>query len=191
MNTHTNREEWLNTAVAELRPIFDAVNFPLPSLIRVTCGFPSSRARANNAFIGEHWSPAASNDNHHEILISPVVDDPVQVFATLVHELCHAATDGHGHDRVFTRCARSLWLEGKATATSAGDEFRANFSNLLESLGTYPHARLNIEAIRRKQSTRMLKAACPACGYTVRLSKSWADQGLPVCPADSNQFVLS
>ena len=94
---HTNREEWLNAAVEELRPIFDSVNNPLPDAIRVTCGFPSSRARANNAFIGEHWSPAASNDNHHEILISPVVDDPLQVFATLVHELAHAATDGDGH----------------------------------------------------------------------------------------------
>jgi ribosomal protein L37E len=188
---HSNREEWLKTAVEELRPIFDAVNFPLPDRIRVTCGFPSSRARANNAFIGEHWSPAASTDDHHEILISPVVDDPLQVFSTLVHELCHAATDGHGHDRVFLKCARSLWLEGKPTATVAGDAFKANFSNVIESLGAYPHARLNIEAIRKKQSTRMLKAVCPDCGFTVRLSQAWADKGLPVCSADNNQFVLA
>lgn len=188
---HSNREEWLKTAVAELRPVFDAVSFTLPEKIRVTCGFPSSRARANNRFIGEHWSPAASNDNHHEILISPVVDDPVQVFSTLVHELCHAATDGHGHDRVFARCARSLWLEGKPTSTVAGETFKQNFANLLESLGSYPHARLNIEALRKKQSTRMLKAVCPCCGYTVRLSQAWANQGLPVCPADQNVFVLA
>lgn len=190
MQTHSNREEWLNAAVEELRPIFDSINYPLPDLIRVTCGFPSSRARANNRFIGEHWSPKASTDNHHEILISPVVDDPLQVFSTLVHELAHAATDGDGHGARFVRCVRGLWLEGKPTATVAGETFKKNFANLLDSLGDYPHARLNIEAVRKKQSTRMLKAACPSCGYTVRLSQYWASQGLPVCPNDRNTLSL-
>ena len=187
---HTIREEWLNAAVEELRSIFDSNGFPLPERIRVTCGFPSSRARANNRFIGEHWSPKASTDQHHEILISPVVDDPVQVFATLVHELAHAATDGDGHGKEFTRCVRSLWLEGKPTATVAGDTFRKNFENLMAGLGEYPHARLNIEAVRKKQTTRMLKASCPSCGYTVRLSQYWANQGLPTCPNDRNTLSL-
>jgi len=191
MTIHSNREEWLKAAVEELRPVFDAVDFPLPDLIRVTCGFPSSRAKANNRFIGEHWSPAASTDNHHEILISPVVDDPLQVFSTLVHELCHAATDGHGHDKVFTKCARALWLEGKPTAAAGGDLFARNFADLLSALGAYPHSRLNIEAVRKKQTTRMLKAACPHCGYTVRLTQKWADVGLPECPADGHLLVLS
>lgn len=187
---HSNREEWLKTAVAELRPIFNSISFSLPDKIRVTCGFPSSRARASNRFIGEHWGPAVSADGHHEILISPVIDDPIQVFATLVHELAHAATDGHGHDRVFLKCVRSLWLEGKPTATVAGDAFKQNFHDLLESLGAYPHAKMNIDALRKKQSTRMLKASCPACGYTIRLTKTWADQGLPTCPNDGRLFVL-
>jgi len=187
---HSNREEWLKAAVDELRPVFQSVEFPLPGKIRVTCGFPSSRARANHRHIGEHWSPSASSDGHHEILISPVVDDPLKVFSTLVHELCHAATDGHGHDSVFTKCARSLWLEGKPTATFAGDTFTENFANMLESLGHYPHASLNVGANKKTQSTRMLKATC-SCGYTVRLTKKWADIGLPYCPVEGNQLVLS
>jgi len=187
---HTIREEWLNAAVEELRPIFDSNGYPLPERIRVTCGFPSSRARANNRFIGEHWSPKASSDKHGEILISPVVDDKVQVFATLVHELAHAATDGDGHGKKFVKCVRSLWLEGKPTATVAGDTFKTNFSNLMAGLGDYPHARLNIEAVRKKQTTRMLKAFCPSCGYTVRLSQYWANQGLPTCPNDRNTLSL-
>jgi hypothetical protein len=36
----------------------------------------------------------------------------------------------------------------------------------------------------------MLKAVCPACGYTVRLTKKWADLGLPLCHQDGEQFVL-
>ena len=92
----TTRAEWLTQAVSELRPLFDAVKFPLPANIRVTCGFRSRHARARNRFVGEHWSGKASEDGTHEILISPVEDDPIEVFAVLVHELAHAATDGDG-----------------------------------------------------------------------------------------------
>ena len=186
----TTREEWLTQAVSELRPLFDAVKFPLPANIRVTCGFPSRRARARNKFIGEHWSGAASEDDTHEILISPVEDDPVEVFAVLVHELAHAATDGDGHGAKFKRCVRALWLEGKPTATRPGAKFRDEYTPLIESLGAYPHARLNVGVNAVKQSTRLLKAHCPTCGYTIRLSDKWVRQGLPVCPVDNELFVL-
>lgn len=68
----STREDWLNQAVEELRPVFDANGFPLPANIRVTCGFPSRHARSLNRAIGEHWSDKASSDGTHEILISPV-----------------------------------------------------------------------------------------------------------------------
>ena len=42
----------------------------------------------------------------------------------------------------------------------------------------------------KKQSTRMLKAECPECGYTIRLSKRWADMGLPSCPTDGAGLAL-
>jgi rubrerythrin len=41
-----------------------------------------------------------------------------------------------------------------------------------------------------KQTTRLLKAICPVCGYTVRVTKRWAEIGLPICPEDTEQFVL-
>jgi hypothetical protein len=92
MNTFTTREDWLAQAIAELRPVFSALNHPLPDSIRVACGFPSSNARsAKNRAVGEHWSAKASSDNTHEILISPVIDDPVRVLGILVHELAHAS----------------------------------------------------------------------------------------------------
>lgn len=186
----TTREEWLTRAVSELRPLFDSVNFPLPANIRVTCGFPSRHARARNRFVGEHWSGKASEDGTHEILISPVEDDPIEVFAVLVHELAHAATDGDGHGSLFKRCVRSLWLDGKPTATRPGLKFTEQFSPLIESLGAYPHARLNVGVNVTKQSTRLLKAYCPTCGYTIRLSDKWVRQGLPSCPVDNNVFVI-
>ena len=181
MTSNPNREDWLQQAVIELRPIFEANGFPLPDRIRVTCGFPSSKARSLHRAIGEHWSPSASSDNTHEILISPVVDDATEAFAILCHELAHAATNGDGHRGRFPECVRKLWLEGKPTATVAGDTFKINFAPVIDSLGNYPHSRLNINAERKVQGTRMLKAVCPACGYTIRLTSKWSQLGLPYC----------
>jgi ribosomal protein L37E len=190
MQTNQTREDWLQTATNEVRPLFAQVGFPLPDKIRVTCGFPSRKVRALNKAIGEHWSPSASNDNTHEILISPVEDDPFQVLGILMHELAHASTDGDGHGRKFGKCARALWLEGKLTSTVIGDAFKLNFAPILESLGAYPHAKLNVGHNVKVQSTRMLKAHCPSCGYTVRLSQKWANVGAPICPADRMTLLI-
>lgn len=185
-----SREDWLTQAVEELRPVFDANGYPLPDRIRVTCGFPSRHARSLNRAIGEHHSASASADGTHEILISPVESDPFEVFGILVHELAHSATDGDGHRGRFPPCVRRLHLGGKPSSTKITDRFRQEFQSLIESLGEYPHARLNVATNRKVQSTRMLKASCPACGYTIRLTKTWADQGLPSCPVDATTFVL-
>ncbi len=86
--TINNREDWLSAAVSELRPYFDAVCSPLPTNVRVSCGFPSNAKRSGA--IGECWADTASADATFEVLISPVLDDPLRVFDVLVHELCHA-----------------------------------------------------------------------------------------------------
>lgn len=183
-----NREAWLTALVSEIRPAFEAIGFPLPALIRVTCGFPSRHARSLNRAIGEHWSPSASSDGTHEILISPVEDDPVKVAAILFHELSHAAC-GNTHRGDFVAAVRMLHLEGKPTSTFAGQKFHDEWSALIDSLGPYPHAALRVGADRKVQSTRMLKACCPQCGYTIRLTAKWQALGLPICPVDGNQFV--
>jgi len=182
------REDWLNLAVESLRPLFESVGHPLPDKIRVTCGFPSRGGRG--AVIGEHHSPAASADNHHEIFITPKQDNPIEVMGILVHELAHAATDGDGHKGRFPALVKKLFLDGKPTHTVVGEQFKENLGPLTESLGAYPHARLNAEDKYKTQGTRLLKAYCPACGFTIRLTKKWADVGLPVCPVDNNQFTL-
>jgi hypothetical protein len=132
MNTFTTREDWLAQAIAELRPVYSALNHPLPDNIRVACGFPSSNARsAKNRAVGEHWSARASADQTHEILISPVVDDPIRVLGILVHELAHASTDGDGHKGRFPALVKALSLEGKPTATVEGERFKAEYQPLL------------------------------------------------------------
>lgn len=35
--------------------------------------------------------------------------------------------------------------------------------------------------LKRKQGTRLLKAYCGKCGYTVRVAKTWLEIGTPLC----------
>jgi len=198
--TQALREQWLNNAVTSVRGIFHANGFPIPDHVRVSCGFPSKRARSLYRNVGEHFSPDASEDATHQIFISPVLDDSVEVLGVLVHELSHAVT-GAEHGLAFKQCVRKVWLEGNPSATKVGVNFRTNFAPILDSLGIYPHAKLNVEGSYKPQGTRMLKAVCGTCvvhapdgtvksQYTIRVSKGWADKGLPTCQCGT-QFVLS
>jgi hypothetical protein len=192
MNTFTTREDWLAQAIAELRPVFSALNHPLPDNIRVACGFPSSNARsAKNRAVGEHWSAKASADQTHEILISPVIDDPVRVLGILVHELAHASTDGDGHKGRFPALVKALSLEGKPTATVEGEKFKAEYQPLLDDLGAYPHAKLNAGINRKTQGTRMLKAVALIAGIPFGCLPSGPAVGLPECPVDGTELILS
>lgn len=190
--TTTNREDWLSAAVSELRPFFDAVGAPLPANVRVTCGFPSNAKRSGA--IGECWADTASADQTFEVLVSPVLDDPLRVFDVLVHELCHATAGAMNHGINFQKVAGLMHLEAtsvkgwKATARAAS--FVPTFGSIIDSLGAYPHAALTMNS-KKVQTTRMLKAVCPSCGYTVRLTSKWAALGLPSCPVDSDTLNLS
>ena len=184
--SYSTREEWLTAAIEELRPVFDAVGKPVPQRIRPACGFPlgSKRSKA----IGQCWADTASADKSIEILISPVLDNPVAVFEVLVHELCHATAGAMNHGVNFQRVAASMGLKacgaGKESwkATKGDANFLPSYQAMIDGLGPYPHAALSFADARKTQGTRMLKACCPSCGYTVRLTQKWADQGLPTCP---------
>jgi hypothetical protein len=190
--TTSNREDWLSAAISELRPFFDAVGAPLPANVRVTCGFPSTAKRSGA--VGECWADTASADKTFEVLITPEIDDPVWVFDVLVHELCHTTAGAMNHGVNFKRVAAAMHLAPSAEkgwkATTRADSFIPTFGAIVDSLGAYPHGALTMSK-RKVQTTRMLKAVCPSCGYTVRLTAKWADLGLPSCPVDSDTLNLS
>ena len=186
LNKHTTREAWLNALTAELAPAFKLHGAPLPKKIRIAIGFTSSGARGKG--IGECWDSTASGDGAFEIQIRPDISDPLEIAAILTHELCHAAAGikaGHGKD--FKKIAVAMGLVGKMKATTGGPEFVKLTKQMLHNLGKLPHARLDTSAASRarpkKQTTRLLKAECEECGYTVRVSKKWLDDaGAPICP---------
>lgn len=178
------REEWLNEMVKKLHLMFEMKGYPLPEKLRVSCGWPHKGGLAKKKRrIGECWSPVASMDVTTEVFISPFLDNALEVAAVLVHELIHAAVGTRcGHKGDFKKLAVKMGLQGKMTATVAGEELAERLNVLCCEVGIYPHAQLDgLECPVKKQGTRLIKIVCPDCGYTCRTTQKWIEQGLPVC----------
>jgi hypothetical protein len=185
------REAWLNAAATELGGLFALNSLPLPSY-RVSCGFPSTGGtRSKNKTtmrLGECHSALNSADAHVEIYIHPELSDPVKVMEVLAHELCHAAVGvAEGHGAKFKRIANAIGLTGPMRSTVGSDAFKATIRPWIVDLGPYPHASLVLST--KKQSTRMLKAVCPTCSYSVRLTAKWAAVAMPLCANPSHNPV--
>lgn len=179
--TAATREAWLEAAVEALRPLFvQLAGVEMPEAVRVSCGFPGGGSARKR--IGECW-PTKASDGAAQMFISPLLADPVKVLATLAHEMIHAWDDcEHGHKAPFARVARAIGLEGKMTATVAGEELQAILADVAAELGPYPHAALKLSEKIKNQTTRMLKVECPACGYVCRTTAKWLEVGTPTCP---------
>lgn len=190
-----NRERWLNTAAKHIvaqfgdafRAQFGEDGFKHLEKTRISTGFPSVRGLSGKV-IGECWTSKASADESHHIFISPLLEEPVKVIATLAHELVHAADDGKNHHKgPFTRAVRAMGLEGKPTATVAGEEFTAWAKELIDEIGPYPHVGLKPTLQIKPQKTYMLKLECPGCGCIVRMTQKWLDEaGAPFCGTRSH-----
>lgn len=206
MSTKTQtREAWLESAIEAFRPRFEEVGMPLPEKIHVSVGFGAGSRRENNVILGQCWASCASEDKANHIFISPEIGDTARVLDVLIHELIHAADDCQsGHKGAFAEAATRLGLEGPMTSTKASVELAAEMICLAETLGQYPHGKLNTTTVRvktpvgpdgrtipthsgpGKQGTRMLKVYCAESGYTARTTRKWLDlYGAPFCPCHS------
>lgn len=164
-----NREQWLTQQAGEIAPLLQAAGKTLPQY-RITCGWPHGRKPG----AWQVWPASLSADGTVEIMISPAVADSGAVFAALAAALASAA--GASLDQV-----------GLDQTGAFSDD---RWLQILDAAGEYPHAAISL-AERPVQSTRMLKASCPQCGYTIRLTQKWAAQGLPACPVDKAELALA
>lgn len=163
-----NREQWLCVGRDEIAPLLAAAGYVLPPT-RITCGFPLGR----KAKIWQVWPAAASSDGTVEVLISPTISDAGTVFTVLLNALATAANAP----------PEAVGLD----ATGALSDMR--WFPIIEAQGEYPHAALRVGE-RPTQTTRMLKASCLTCGYTVRLTSKWAQVGMPDCPVHQSPLQL-
>ena len=175
---HETREQWLVNA-AELMAASLFTEEDMPDF-RVSCSFPDG---SKNKILGQCFDPSASADKTVEIIVTIMRDSRVEVLATLAHELIHAALGTkEGHGKNFRRVALRIGLTGKMTATVAGEDFKKWVWKNRHAMGLYPHKRI-IGGALKKQTTRMVKAECPECGYITRTSRKWInDIGAPHCP---------
>lgn len=180
------REQWLNQLTDALRLLFEDIARPLPTSIQVSIGWPSAGGTSQKRqVIGQCWSPHTDPKNPTHIFISPLLADPHEVGATLVHELCHAhlATPGHGAE--FKKMMKLVGLDGKATATHAGPELTLRLKDLIEKLPPLVHGQLRLierEAKDKPQTTRMLKCVCKDHpDYLVRASRKVITLAAPRC----------
>ena len=181
MLNRLTREGWLELAIDKLRPLFEQHGCTLPTNIRVTVGFTS---RGGKKAIGQVWADTASEGNFFEVFIHPSIPQ-VRALDVLVHELCHVGAGLKcGHKGKFKQLATAVGLQGKMTATTATPELIDKLNTL--DLPVYPHFVLNTDAestVPKKQTTRMHKASCSCCEYTIRISQKWIEEvGLPKCP---------
>lgn len=201
---HKTREAWLEAAVACITPLFEQHGYKVPPL-RVAFGWPVRGGLGKKKrVVGECWNKDAATDCVPQIFISPWLVEMVSldggVLPTLVHEIVHAVV-GHKekHNKVFGKCARAVGLEGKLTATHAGDALATKcIDEWSVALGEYPHARLDgLKEPSKKQGTRLLKAECrhehgeDICGYTCRITRKWLDEiGAPHCPMHGELSIV-
>ena len=128
MNTTiATREEWLNRAkdgmIETLFKQAGVEDTAQKTKIRVTCA-PTSY-RADSKVLGWCFGEGSSKDKTHEIIISSKVDDASRAMDILAHEITHAVVGLEaGHGLEFRALATKIGLEGKMTATVAGEEFK-------------------------------------------------------------------
>lgn len=193
------REDYLQAFVARLRPLFGAIGVEIP-VVRCSCSFPF---RGGRRVIGQCF-PGSMSDGIPQIKISPVLDDPVIVAATLVHELVHACRPGAGHGPPFRAIAIPLGLVGPMRSTTAGTELTTRLQAIASNLGPYPHAAINLGALQgtgpeseprvadgpRRQVGRLIKVFCPEHGYPARVTRVWLKTlGPPSCPCGRQMVV--
>jgi hypothetical protein len=184
------REQWLYEVADALYPEFTDRNYGNRPAVRFGVGHPSTGARGKR--VGECYDSRASKDLLHEIIISPKLDDSVEVAGVVAHELCHAYLQSYfpdencGHGKKFKKLATSIGLTGKMRSTVPGEAFTRFLQPVLGTIGDYPHGALgggDATTARKVQSTRLKKVFCPSCEYIMRVTQKWIETAIPRCPS--------
>ena len=176
-----NREQWLNNAMQSFALIINGnCTNGLPDKIKVSCSLTTKRDKRTRS---ETIHAKHSADGTFNILISPLIADPVSVCEQLAIQLINVATSDSNAD--FNRLCNALHFEN----TIPGFKFAIEFGELIAELGEYPHAEVSLPD-GAKQSTRLLKAHCPKCGMKIWLTQKWINQGLPICSKDAESFIV-
>ena len=180
------REIWLQKAVELISPIFKNKGYTIPK-VQVSCGFPSTGNKSKH--VGQCWGKSSTSDGTNQLFITPILDEPVQVLDTLVHELVHAVDDCmHHHGPEFKKIATDVGLQGLMREASAGPWLLEQLTAISRQLGKYPHSKINLAHSSSKKTGPRPRAKCKKCGYEVTPLKKWLHMGPPLCPKHTTEM---
>lgn len=192
-----NREHWLQSCGEVIAPHIEHISGrQLPSFF-ISVSMPTRKGLSNTKRTIGQCIPLMKENKKSHLFIHPMLMTLEEVAGTVAHEQIHIFESGHG--KAFGAIARPLGLEGKLTATTAGEAFFAQLDSRnrtlrdrLLKLGPYPHEALDLRN-RKAQPTLLLKAECTNknCVMIFRVTAKWIETpGLPKCNC-GGQFKLA
>lgn len=137
----------------------------------------------------QHAATQTTTGERHLLAIHPIVwaNGDLEVLATLAHEMAHASLPFKvGHRAQFKRLAYRMGLEGPATATHAGDKFKAWVNAVRAALPEYPGG-VSLDLFKRKKQASRLRlwvCACEPKPVKVRVASDEFKATCGVCEED-------
>jgi hypothetical protein len=214
------REEWLNEAVNHISLLYaktkengEPVSVPE---VRISIGFGPSAARTT---AGWCFPSKSAEDGVHQIFLTPVRGprEVIEILCTIIHELAHAIDDCESkHSGRFRKLVSQMGLTAPYTRSTPTEGLIEILKPIADQLGPFPHSPLVMTELKKKQTTRMIKADCKAivgeadvldgvpaeveeeyagrigetCGYQVRTTKKWLTVGVPSCPVHGSPLEV-
>lgn len=178
-----NREEWLELAANEhCWPLIESKGGDRPEKMRYSIGFPKG-SRGGKLAIGQCWAPDVSHDAHFEIFCSPLISAR-ETLVTLLHELVHASVGlACQHKGEFKTLALAIGFKAPMKTTPPTPELNILIDQWMTQLPPFPGATMDLsKESKPKPGSRLIKAQCPECKYTIRLTQKWVDIAVPECP---------
>lgn len=188
MSKAPNREAWLRVAYEVLRR---ELLPEAPKSVAVTWGFPSRNATSRRKrTIGQCFGGNAVRgeiEGGRAILVSPVIQGPLEIMATLLHEMIHAALPVDvGHRAPFSRLCKRVGLVKPWTATTPSPELKAKLESYIKKLEPWPMGHLHIVP---REKGRQMKAECK-CGRILRCARKTFEAGAILCGICETEFRM-
>lgn len=155
----------------------------------------AGRKQAVGWFGADHWRNCKP-DGIHEINLCSEYLKTHDMGELILHELAHAENRtlgirdcaGRMHNKKFKTMAERLGLVVKDRDSSVGYGFTDladGGKDFLKKIA-FKHKLFCLARLsggpKKKAGSRLIKCACPSCGYTVRTTQKWIEAGLPICP---------
>jgi len=184
-----HREQWLTQATIIIRTAWAKLGVDVPADVKMACGFPGGGSPRRR--IGECWPRARSAAGVNEVMISPVLDQPLVVLDVLGHELLHAVDDcKSGHGAAFTKASKVVGYTGGKHSKVERADAHALMAAILAKLGAYPHGKVALVAKKRNASHGLHKLECGCGNVSYMTAKKIEEHGWPTCGSCEQEMML-